>query len=76
MLKENEVEISWFAPICDDDDILGSRNSKYKSSWNNTSRIVKTADELGYTNILCPHLPSRTRYTFFCFINGSFNSSN
>ena len=55
MLKENEVEISWFAPICDgDDDILGSRNSKYKSSWNNTSRIVKTADELGYTNILCP----------------------
>lgn len=55
MLKENEVEISWFAPICDgDDDTLGSRNSKYKSSWNNTSRIVKTADELGYTNILCP----------------------
>ena len=55
MLKENEVEISWFAPICDgDDDILGSRNSKYKRSWNNTSRIVKTADELGYTNILCP----------------------
>jgi alkanesulfonate monooxygenase len=55
MLKENEVEISWFAPICDgDDDILGSRNSKYKSSWDNTSRIVKTADELGYTNILCP----------------------
>ena len=55
MLKENEVEISWFAPICDgDDDILGSRNSKYKSSWNNTSRIVKTADELEYTNILCP----------------------
>ena len=55
MLKENEVEISWFAPICDgDDDILGSRNYKYKSSWNNTSRIVKTADELGYTNILCP----------------------
>ena len=55
MLKENEVEISWFAPICDgDDDVLGSRNSKYKSSWNNTSRIVKTADELGYTNILCP----------------------
>lgn len=55
MLKENEVEISWFAPICDgDDDTLGSRNYKYKSSWNNTSRIVKTADELGYTNILCP----------------------
>ena len=51
----NDVEISWFAPICDgDDDILGSRNPKYKSTWENTSRIIKTADELGYTNVLCP----------------------
>ena len=55
MLKENDVEISWFAPICDgDDDILGSRNPKYKSTWENTSKIIKTADELGYTNVLCP----------------------
>ena len=55
MLKENDVEISWFAPICDgDDDILGSRNPKYKSTWENTSNIIKTADELGYTNVLCP----------------------
>ena len=51
----NDVEISWFAPICDgDDDVLGSRNPKYKSTWENTSRIIKTADELGYTNVLCP----------------------
>ena len=51
----NDVEISWFAPICDgDDDILGSRNPNYKSTWENTSRIIKTADELGYTNVLCP----------------------
>ena len=51
----NDVEISWFAPICDgDDDILGTRNPKYKSTWENTSRIIKTADELGYTNVLCP----------------------
>ena len=55
MLKENDVEISWFAPICDgDDDILGSRNPKYKSTWENTSNIIKTADELGYTNVVCP----------------------
>ena len=55
MLKENDVEISWFAPICDgDDDVLGSRNPKYKSTWENTSNIIKTADELGYTNVLCP----------------------
>ena len=34
MLKENDVEISWFAPICDgDDDLLGSRNPKFKSTW-------------------------------------------
>ncbi len=51
----SDVEISWFAPICDgDDDILGLRNSKYKSTWENTSRIIKTADNLGYTNVLCP----------------------
>ena len=51
----SDIEISWFAPICDgDDDILGLRNSKYKSTWENTSRIIKTADKLGYTNVLCP----------------------
>ncbi len=51
----NDVEISWFAPICDgDDDILGSRNPNFKSTWENTSRIIKTADKLGYTNVLCP----------------------
>ncbi len=51
----NDVEISWFAPLCDgDDDILGSRNPNFKSTWENTSRIIKTADKLGYTNVLCP----------------------
>ena len=55
MLKENDAEISWFAPICDgDDDLLGSRNPKFKSTWENTCRIIKTADKLGYTNVLCP----------------------
>ena len=49
------AEISWFAPICDGDDaFLGERNPKYKSSWENTSSIVKTADRLGYSNVLCP----------------------
>ena len=48
-------EISWFAPICDGDDrYLGERNIKYKSSWENTSDILLTADNLGYRNILCP----------------------
>lgn len=49
------AEISWFAPLCDgDDDFLGHRNSQYKSTWENTSTIVKTADQLGYRNVLCP----------------------
>jgi len=33
---------------------LGERNPKYKSSWENTSSIIKTADRLGYSNVLCP----------------------
>ncbi len=53
--KINGAEISWFAPLCDgDDDFLGNRNPLYKSSWENTSTIVSTADELGFKNVLCP----------------------
>ena len=49
------AEISWFAPLCDgDDDFLGHRNPDYKSNWENTSKIVKTADALGFRNVLCP----------------------
>ena len=49
------AEISWFAPLCDgDDDFLGNRNPDYKSTWENTSKIVKTADNLGFRNVLCP----------------------
>ena len=48
-------EISWFAQLCnEDDDFLGNRNPLYKSSWENTSSIVKTADQLGFKNVLCP----------------------
>ena len=49
------AEISWFAPICDGDDrYLGERSMQYKSSWENTSKILLTADKLGFRNILCP----------------------
>ena len=60
MKKLNQVnidgaEVSWFAPLCDgDDDYLGHRNPIFKSNWKNTSEIVKTADKLGFRNILCP----------------------
>ena len=54
-MKIDGAEVSWFAPLCDgDDDFLGNRNPAYKSSWENTSKIIKTADELGFRNVLCP----------------------
>ncbi len=48
-------EVAWFAPICDgDDEFLGERNPKFRSSWVNASKVLLTADSLGYRNILCP----------------------
>ena len=52
---DTRVEVSWFAPICNGDDkYLGYHDDKYKSNWKNASKIVKTADKLGFNNILCP----------------------
>ena len=49
------AEVSWFAPICNgDDEFLGAHDPQYRSSWANASRIAKTADRLGYRNMLCP----------------------
>ena len=54
-ILNNGAEISWFAPICNgDDQFLGDHDPNYKSSWENTSKIVLKADELGFRNILCP----------------------
>ena len=48
-------EIAWFAPICSDDyRHLGVPEGDLRSSWEHTSDIVKTADRLGFRNILCP----------------------
>ena len=49
------AEVSWFAPLCSDDyRYLGVPDGELRSSWENTSRIVRRADELGFRNILCP----------------------
>ncbi len=49
------AEVSWFAPLCSDDyQYLGVPDGDLRSSWQNTSAIVKRADELGFRNILCP----------------------
>jgi alkanesulfonate monooxygenase len=49
------AEVSWFAPICDGDDRhLGRRDPFYKSSFRNAAQIARTADELGFRNMLLP----------------------
>ena len=49
------AEVSWFAPLCSDDyQYLGVPEGDLRSSWNNTSRIIQRADQLGFRNILCP----------------------
>lgn len=48
-------EVAWFAPLCSDDyRFLGVPDPELRSNWENTSTIVKTADQLGYRNVLCP----------------------
>ena len=49
------AEVAWFAPICNGDfEYLGVMDDKYKSSFENASKILLKADELGFRNILCP----------------------
>lgn len=49
------AEVAWFAPLCSDDfRHLGVPDPDLRSSWENTSRIARRADELGFRNILCP----------------------
>jgi len=48
-------EVSWFAPLCSDDyRHLGVPEGDLRSSFANTSAIIRRADELGFRNILCP----------------------
>ena len=49
------VEVSWFAALCSDDyQFLGVPDGSLRSSWAHCSEIVKTAEEQGFRNILCP----------------------
>lgn len=49
------AEVSWFAALCSDDyQFLGVPDGSLRSSWNHCSTIVKTAENLGFRNILCP----------------------
>ncbi|MGB1012202.1 MAG: LLM class flavin-dependent oxidoreductase [Thiolinea sp.] len=49
------AEVAWFAPLCNEDfRYLGVHDGEYRSSWENTSNILLSADKLGFRNILCP----------------------
>jgi alkanesulfonate monooxygenase len=50
-----QLEISWFGALCDDDyEQLGVPNIDLRSSWHHCSSIVNRADQLGFDNILLP----------------------
>ena len=49
------AEVSWFSALCSDDyEFLGVPDGDLRSSWEHCSNIVKTAEEQGFRNILCP----------------------
>ena len=49
------VEVSWFSALCSDDyQFLGQPDGSLRSSWDHCSTIVKTAEDHGFRNILCP----------------------
>jgi alkanesulfonate monooxygenase len=49
------AEVSWFAALCSDDyQFLGVPEGPLRSSFEHCSDIVKTAEKLGFRNILCP----------------------
>ncbi len=51
----NPCEVSWFAALCDDDyEQLGVVDTTLRSSWDHCSRIVLTAEQHGFDNILLP----------------------
>jgi alkanesulfonate monooxygenase len=48
-------EISWFAPLCDDDyEFLGVHDPALISSWDHDRGIALRAEEAGYDNMLLP----------------------
>jgi len=52
---DRRVEIAWFSALCSDDyEFLGVPDGKLRSSYEHCGKIVRTADRLGYQNILLP----------------------
>ena len=48
-------EVSWFAPLCDDDyEFLGVPDAALLSSWEHCRGVALGAEEAGYDNLLLP----------------------
>ncbi|MBV0892557.1 LLM class flavin-dependent oxidoreductase [Paracoccus sp. Z118] len=51
----DSAEVSWFAALCSDDyALLGVPDGALRSSFAHCSDIARTAESLGFRNILCP----------------------
>ena len=49
------TEYAWFSALCDDDyEFLGVTDPGRQSSWDHCGDIVRTADRLGFDNVLLP----------------------
>jgi alkanesulfonate monooxygenase len=49
------AEVSWFAALCSDDyQFLGVPDGNLRSSFKHCADIVRTAEQHGFRNILCP----------------------
>lgn len=50
-----KAEVAWFAALCSDDyRFLGVPEGDLRSSWSHCSSILRTAEDAGFRNILCP----------------------
>ncbi|MCZ8343670.1 MAG: LLM class flavin-dependent oxidoreductase [Leptospira sp.] len=53
--NDPKVEVAWFCDLCNGDyRYLGVPEGNLRSSFEHCSEIIRTADELGYQNILLP----------------------
>lgn len=53
--EARDVEVAWFAALCADDyEFLGVPDGRLRSSFEHCGEILRTADQLGYQNILLP----------------------
>ncbi len=51
----DDVQYAWFAALCDDDyEYLGVPDPALRASWEHCADIVRTAERVGFDNVLLP----------------------